>query len=548
MATPVSSAARIPPVEAPKAKILVVDDEHSVLVTVAAILQQEGYSVDAFSDGAEALQALRAHTYDLVLTDLKMPGVDGLQILAEVRNCSPSTVTIMMTGYASMDSAIEAVQLGAYEYLLKPTEVPQLKLAVKRSLERKQLSEIDSLYRVSHALATAADAQQIVAEVSETTRRVLHIEHAGIVTLSDAAHRAPAAALAEALNRTAVREQLQRDPILTTANAPAPLLAWAEAHGVASFAVVPGFSLGRLSCVLWAHDGERIYEFHASSRRFLRGLAGQAALALENAALIAELKHNNDDLADANQKLRELDRLKSQFLSVATHELRTPLSIILGYNSMLAESLEDRLSADEQETLRASSSACKRLIRLVNSMLDITQIESGKMQMSFTLTDLRQVVNAAVALFQHDARERGLKLHVELPSRLPKMKADPERIQQVLTNLIGNAMKFTPAGGSVTVSLRHRASSGELEISVADTGVGIAPEDQTLIFDEFAQIRRQAERRQREGSGLGLAIAKRILEAHGGSITVSSEAGRGSTFRFTLPLRQAAASSDAISA
>src|SRR5581483_11277456 len=515
MATPVSSApARITAAEAPKAKILVVDDEHSVLITVAAILQQEGYSVDAFSDGAEALQALRDHTYDLVLTDLKMPGVDGLQILAEVRNCSPSTVTIMMTGYASMDSAIEAVQLGAFEYLLKPTEVPQLKLSVKRSLERKRLSEIDSLYRVGNALATATDAQQIVAEVSETARRVLHVEHAGIVTLAniastEAAGPASIAALAEALSGPIVRERLQLDPILTAASAPPPLTAWAAQHDIASFALVPGFSMGRLACVLWAHDGERTYEFHASSRRFLRGLAGQAALALENAALIAELKRNNDDLAEANQKLRELDRLMSQFVSVATHELRTPLSIILGYNSMLAESLQDRLSGEEQETLRASSSACKRLIRLVNSMLDITQIESGKMQMSFVPTDLRHVVNAAVALFQHDARERKLKLRVELPSRLPRMEADPERLQQVLTNLIGNAMKFTPAGGSVTVSLRHRASSGEIEIAVADTGVGIAPEDQALIFDEFAQIRRQAECRQREGSGLGLAIAKR---------------------------------------
>src|SRR5262249_14692823 len=159
-----------------------------------------------------------------------------------------------------------------------------------------------------------------------------------------------------------------------------------------------GIANERLVCVLCANNGSKPYEFHASSLRFLRALSSQAALALENASLIRELRNNNGALLAANRKLRELDTLKSQFLGVATHELRPPLTVILGYNSMLAESLQDRLSEEERDTLTESVAACKRLIRLVNSMLDMAQIEAGKMKMNFAPGDLRKLVQGVVTL------------------------------------------------------------------------------------------------------------------------------------------------------
>jgi signal transduction histidine kinase len=287
--------------------------------------------------------------------------------------------------------------------------------------------------------------------------------------------------------------------------------------------------------VLSTHNNGNPYEFHASAQRFLRSLAGQTALALNNAALIAELRHNNQQLEAANTKLRELDRLKSQFLSVATHELRTPLTVILGYNSMLADSLADRLAPDEQDALREAAAACKRLIRLVNSMLDISQIESGRTPMNFGPTDLRQLVNGTVALFQNEAQQRNLKLTLQVPARLPKIMLDGERIQQVLVNLVGNAIKFTPNGGAIRVGLRHRADTQQVEMFVCDTGIGIAPQQKSQLFEEFAPIHR---RRPEDGAGLGLAISRRIVQAHEGSIRVSSEPGRGSTFQVFLPARQ----------
>lgn len=524
--------------ELPRAKILVVDDEPSVLLTVQAILQQEGYDVDAVSDGTQAVAFIPERHYDLVLTDLKMPGIDGFAVLNEVRKRSPDTVTVVMTGYGSVSSAIDAVQAGAYEYLLKPTEVTELKMAVRRSLERKRLSEIDTLYRVSRTITISLDSAVIVEEVSEAVRNVLKLANACLVTFDNSrAAQNCDPQLAAALLDDLLLERLSADEILSSENGISSAAgSWAIAVGVRSFAFVPGVVGDRLVCVLCADNGPEPYDFHASAQRFLRALASQAALGLANAALVSELRANNRELAAANQKLQELDKLKSQFLSVATHELRTPLSVILGYNSMLAESLEDRLNPEEQQTLRESIAACKRLIRLINSMLDISQIESGKMQMNYTLADIREIVSGATVLFQQEARKRQIALTLEVPARVPRMKFDPERIEQVLINLIGNALKFTPAGGRIRVALRACPEANGIEVSVTDTGIGIEAEDQQKIFDEFAQVRRRASRQQQEGSGLGLAIAKRIVEAHGARMELQSAPGQGSTFSFVLPI------------
>ena len=522
-----------------RSKILVVDDERNVLVTVVAILQQEGYDVDAAPDGQSAIDLIRSQTYDLVMTDLKMPGIDGLGVLEEVRKTSPATVTLMMTGYGSVDTALEALQLGAYEYLLKPTEVADLKAAVRRSLERKRLSEIDTLYRVSRTVTTSLDPAQIANEVTQAAREVLAVSGAHLVDLAgpadgnaEGSRSRLVGELAALVRQPQVWSRLASGDVITSGDAQSWLREWAERHEVGSLALVPGIAKNTLACVLCAWNAGA-FEFHASTQRFLRGLAGQSALALSHATMFAKLQQNNEELAAANEKLRELDKLKSQFLSVATHELRTPLSVILGYNSMLAESLQDRLDGQEQQTLRESVGACKRLIRLVNSMLDITQIESGKMRMNFELSDLRRIVSSVTTLFQHEAQAKSVHIAVELPTRMPRMLMDSERIEQVLINLIGNALKFTANGGTVAVSVRQTPAGAH--VSVSDTGIGIAPEDLDKIFDEFAQVRRQTANRQREGSGLGLAIARRIVEAHHGVLEVKSELGRGSTFSFTLP-------------
>ena len=321
----------------PEARILVCDDEDHVLLTLQAILQEDGYRVDVASDGEKAIEALRASHYDLVLTDLKMPGVDGLGVLAEVQKSSPTTVTLMMTGYGSVGSAIEAVHLGAYEYLLKPMEVPELKQAVRRSLERKRLSEVESLYRVTTATTASFDREKIAQEIAEAAREVLSVASARLITFDRNGLAEAEPELADILSERLFATALESGSCITNCECPSALARWAATNGIASFAVVPGIGNGRLRCVLLAHNDLDSYEFHASALRYLKALAGQCAMALANASLFAQLQQNNLELESANRKFRELDRLRSQFLSIATHELRTPLTIIMGYYSRLAE-------------------------------------------------------------------------------------------------------------------------------------------------------------------------------------------------------------------
>ena len=532
------------PAAVPNPRVLVVDDEPSVLLTTRAVLEQDGYQVETASGGEAALAMIATQDFDIVLTDLNMPKVDGLVVLAEAQRRSPNTATIMITGYASVQSAIEAVQLGASEYLMKPVEIPQLRLAIKRSLERKRLSEIGTLYRVSRAIAAAPDEPSICAEIVEAVQNVLGVSEVAIALFDREQQLRACEGTASAIFRaTPVIEALKSGGIVTADLAKVLAPGVVPISGNAALAIVPGLANGRLICALFAR-GDVPYGFPASSQRFLQGLATHAALALENASLVSELKQNNRELAAANQKLKELDALKSRFLSIATHELRTPLSVILGYASMLQESVGDRLNEEEHRMLTDAVSACKRLIRLVNTMLDISQIESGKMRMDVRAGDVRSVVQEVVAFFAHDAQKRGVKLHTEVPARLPKIPMDSERIEQVLINLVGNALKFTPAGGNITVAVR--AQNEHVELSVRDTGVGISPQDQKRLFEDFGRLR--SADHDEQGSGLGLAIARRIVEAHGGQITVTSSPGQGSTFLFTLPGKPQSRQKSAVSA
>lgn len=522
------------------ARILVVDDEPPVLLTLKAILEQEGYAVDAAADGASALRMVREHRYDLVLTDLKMPCVDGMAVLKGVRDLSPETVTVMLTGYGSLDSALEAVQKGAYEYLLKPVEIPHLKLVVQRSLERKRFSEIEVLYRLSQELPQGlGNPVSVAAHVGEAARQVLGIENVTLLWFDSSGAVLPEEAggvARELLEERTVRERLTSGEIISAENAGAELRQKIQACGVQSFVLIPGNGKRRMNCVLWADNGNESYEFHASAQRFLCTLVAQATIALENAALLHELQANNSELETANRKLAELDRLKSQFLSVATHELRTPLTLLLGYNSMLAENLDGRVSDEEREAIEESVSACKRLIRLVNSMLDLSQIQSGSMRLEFSETDVRSLIHSTVTLFQHEALTKGITLASTVPARLPRINADPERLQQALINLVGNALKFTATGGAIQIQARHLGEPNAVQISVTDNGVGIAAEEQSHIFDEFGRARRAGSHRNQQGAGLGLAITRRVVEAHGGEISVTSKPNKGSTFTITLPL------------
>jgi signal transduction histidine kinase len=387
------------------ARLLVVDDDESVALTIAEVLRQEGFEVDTASSGTEATARLQNSSYDLVLTDLHMDGGDGLSVLAGVREHSPLTITIVLTGFASVESAIAALRHDAYDYLIKPCIIDELKFTVRRGLEHRRLMLAEQKAR---------------------------------------------AALAE-LNRE-----------------------------------------------LEARVGERT----------------------------AELQNLNMELTAAN-------RAKDVFLATLSHELRTPLTPILGWVNLLRTGNLDALMM--KQGLDAIDRNARLQTRLVDDLLDISRVVSGKLRLEGEPVNLCTVVESAVETVREQATARDIELVLELPTPPLVVHGSAVRLQQISWNLLSNAIKFTPNGGRVEARVSH--AQAEARIVVTDTGVGIAPEFLPHVFDLFRQADGSTTR-QHGGLGLGLAIVRALAQLHGGRVDAESEGlGRGARFTFAMPCK-----------
>jgi signal transduction histidine kinase len=259
----------------------------------------------------------------------------------------------------------------------------------------------------------------------------------------------------------------------------------------------------------------------------LQTFADQAVIAIENVRLFNELEAANRELAAASQH-------KSEFLANMSHELRTPLNAIIGYSELLEEEATDVDGGRLLPDLQKIAVAAKHQLSLINDILDLSKVEAGRMELELTAFDLDTAIDNALTLVRERASRRGIVLGRAIDEPLGTIRADERKVKQVLLNLLSNALKFTPEGGRIKV----RAVMNEelAEISVADTGAGIAPEDQEAIFEEFRQV--GTADKKVEGTGLGLALSRKFIELHGGRIWVKSQVGQGSTFTFTLPARR----------
>lgn len=252
-----------------------------------------------------------------------------------------------------------------------------------------------------------------------------------------------------------------------------------------------------------------------------------------------ELLHKNEDLREVNERLEEVNRLKTHFMAVATHELRTPLTVVMGYTRLLASGKLGVLTREQKKVLADTEKNCERLLSIVNGVLDLSKIEAGKMEINPREGNIVEVVRRVYRQMKIIADRSRLDLRLKAPRHPLRGFFDPDRVEQVLMNLMSNAIKFTPEGGTIEVAVASRTegTGGEsLQISVSDTGKGLPSEMLDKVFDEFHQISPQRSLLGEKGTGLGLAISKKIVETHGGRIWAESEEGKGSTFCFTLPL------------
>jgi len=379
-------------------RVLVVDDEKEIRAFLnKALSRLGGFHVELAESGEEALHKLEKEPFDLVLTDLKMPKMDGLQLIAEIAKSKPETLTIMMTGHGSIDSALEAMKMGASDYITKPLNLDEMILRLRKVLEEKQ--------------------------------------------------------------------------------------------------------------------------------RFVR------------------LRDFADQLERANQELRRIDGMKSEFVSVASHELRTPLAAIKNAVQLVLKGTAGKINENQVKFLSMAERNINRLTNILNDLLNLSRIESGRIELKFENVGLRGVIELTASSLRPHADVKSIQIEVDIPESLPAIHGDQEKIEQILTNLIGNAIKFTADGGKILISVKpfsHDPKGGYgnmVAISVKDTGIGIPAEHLDAIFEKFHQVENSLQRSV-SGTGLGLAITKGLVEAHQGKILVVSEVGKGSAFTFTLPVSQ----------
>jgi signal transduction histidine kinase len=268
-------------------------------------------------------------------------------------------------------------------------------------------------------------------------------------------------------------------------------------------------------------------EFPAETIELLRTFASQSALAIQNARLYKELEAKTRQLEAAN-------RHKDEFLASMSHELRTPLNAVIGFSEVLIEKMFGDINAKQEEYLHDILASGRHLLSLINDILDLAKIEAGRMDLDLEDFDVAQAIDNAVVLVRERATRKGLTLDTRLDRELGSLRGDQRKVKQVLLNLLSNAVKFTPEGGRIEV--RAQRLDGQVEVSVTDTGIGIAAEDLEAVFEEFRQVGTDYAKKH-EGTGLGLTLSRKFVELHGGRIWVKSQPGQGSTFAFTLPVR-----------
>ena len=308
----------------------------------------------------------------------------------------------------------------------------------------------------------------------------------------------------------------QRDPLR---------VATIEKLGARTFLAVPLLKDGVVTGGVVIYRRE-VRPFGEAQIRLLSTFADQAVIAIENVRLFNEIQEKSAQLEIANQH-------KSEFLANMSHELRTPLNAIIGFSEVLSERMFGEVNEKQAEYLKDIHESGRHLLSLINDILDLSKIEAGRMELELSSFHLPTALSNAMTLIRERAQRHGIQLELEIDEQLGEVNADERKFKQIMLNLLSNAVKFTPDGGKVEVSAKR--ANGAVEVAVCDTGIGIAPEDQALVFEEFRQVGRDGTRKA-EGTGLGLALTRRFVELHGGAIRLESTPGLGSTFTVRLPL------------
>jgi PAS domain S-box-containing protein len=565
--------------------ILLVDDRPENLLALEAILEPLGQNLVKAYSGEEALKQLLRDDFALILLDVQMPGIDGFETAALIKErertrCIP---IIFVTAISKDEKYVfQGYSSGAVDYIFKPVHPEILKSKVSVFVDLwKKTEEVrcqSALLRESERLNQERERDHALnelerdlerkhlAEIEESQRRLARFKETLDATL-DCVFIFDAQTLRFTYVNQGATEQLGYSHNELLRMTPLDIENGTDEASFRQF-VTPLLRGEKQALTFekqaYRKDGSTIpvevflqyitqpgddASTHKKKRTKKNDIGGSFVAIVRD---ITERKQMEDRLILAKEQAERANQTKSEFISTISHELRTPLNAIIGFSKLLLDPRVGELNEDQRMYAGDIAQSSEHLLALINDILDISKIEAGKLQLELAQFILTDTLEESLIVIREKAREHNLQVRTEYSQEVQKMEpiwADQRKIKQIMYNLLSNAVKFTPDGGSITVradllpALPDEPEAVTTVISVEDTGIGIAPENQARVFQPFEQVDNSYARHQ-QGTGLGLALTKRLVEMHGGKIWLQSVEGQGTTFSFSLPSACSAASYD----
>ncbi len=470
--------------------ILVIDDEQRVRQACRRVLEPEGYQIREAVNGQEGLDSIQEDPPDLVLVDLMMPVIDGMELLAAARQRYPYLAVVVITGYATMERAVEALQQGADDFLPKPFKPQDLRLVVERVLKRVRT--------LSH-MAIEKSRTRVLVETM--TNGVMVVDSLGSVAYANPS-------LLKLLGRQAADCQ----GVEVETALPCPEVTAALRRILTNSETEPL----KVNCQLQPSQRQEPRHLQVRCTPFLDG----------RGHLVGALAVFDDITA-----WHRLDEMKSEFVSTVAHEIASPLASVMGNLQNLAQGLAGPLTPQQSEMVERSRARLDGILALSRDLLDLSRIEAGVNGHPEAVM-LQPLLLEALDMLAPQARQKGQTLDHSLDDGLEPVTGVASELGEVFINLLSNAIKYTPEHGHIKVWARQIGQCAQ--VGVEDSGYGIAPEEQEKVFQRFYRVKTPTTRHIL-GTGLGLPIVKRVVEDHGGEVRVTSQPGQGSTFVVTLP-------------